>query len=151
MKETKAVQIHPSEENEQINLWGKFGWEVQSSQEIYNQNTKDLGDKVVTTTTNYVKLVFSRDTSMPNYDKIRSYENDYDRKSANIASLSSTEPSINPIAAGILLLLYVVPGIIYIVAKSKKKSAWRNETLPQINTLQMERDTILTASQNLLR
>jgi len=79
--ESKSIQVHPSDEQSQIDLMQKFHWNLQSSQEI---NTKDShlekrGDKIysVTTTNCYVKLVFTRDLNYPNLDKVKKLENEY--------------------------------------------------------------------------
>ena len=79
--ESKSIQVHPSDEQSQIDLMQKFHWNLQSSQEI---NTKDShlekrGDGIysVTTTNRYVKLVFTRNLDDPNLDKIKNLENEY--------------------------------------------------------------------------
>ena len=80
-KETKSISVHPDDEQETIDLYQTFGWKLQSSQEIFNQDTyyKSSGDRIdrVTNTTNYVKLVFARETTMPNYSKLSALENEY--------------------------------------------------------------------------
>jgi len=150
MKETKSIQIHPSEENFQIDLWGKFGWEVKSSQEIFNRDSRDLGDKVETVTTNYVKLVFSRETTMPNYQKIKSLENEYDQKANRLQVLKNDEPTVNIIITVVLLFIYIIPGVIYLVVKSNKKKKYKEEVIPQIITLQNDLERILNESQRLV-
>ena len=77
-KETKSISVHPHKEQETINQYEAFGWEVQSSQEIFNRDShlERSGNQIssVTTTTNYIKLVFSRETTMRNYDKLTKLE-----------------------------------------------------------------------------
>lgn len=84
-KETKSISIVPSEEQDTIELWQKFGWELVSSQEIFNRDShlEQSGDSVntVTTTTNYVKLVFARDKEMKNYSEIVDLENRFNNVS----------------------------------------------------------------------
>ncbi|MBE7080383.1 MAG: hypothetical protein E7371_04010 [Clostridiales bacterium] len=80
-KETKSISVHPDDEQETIDLYQTFGWELQSSQEIFNRDShlERSGNNInsITTTTNYVKLVFSRETTMPNYSKLSALENEY--------------------------------------------------------------------------
>lgn len=123
MIESKSLTVPPSLENSTIDLWQTFGWELKSTQEIFNRNTVDLGDSTETTTTNYIKLAFQRDTSIPNYARIKELE-------ANYAEILNSEPTEIPaifslkthlIIGGILCLFYVVPGVIYFIIYFKKK------------------------------
>ena len=127
MIESKSLTVPPSLENSTIDLWQTFGWELKSTQEIFNRNTVDLGDSTETTTTNYIKLAFQRDTSIPNYARIKELE-------AKYAEILNSEPTELPaifslkthlIIGGILCLLYLVPGVIYFIIyfKKKKKNA----------------------------
>lgn len=123
MIESKSLTVPPSLENSTIDLWQTFGWELKSTQEIFNRNTVDLGDSTETTTTNYIKLAFQRDTSIPNYARIKELE-------AKYAEILNSEPTELPaifslkthlIIGGILCLLYLVPGVIYFIIYFKKK------------------------------
>lgn len=123
MIESKSLTVPPSLENSTIDLWQNFGWTLKSTQEIFNRNTVDLGDSTETTTTNYIKLAFQRDTSIPNYARIKELE-------ANYAEILNSEPTEIPaifslkthlIIGGILCLFYVVPGVIYFIIYFKKK------------------------------
>lgn len=85
--ETKSVSVIPRNEQKAIKFHEKFGWAVQSSQEIFNQDTKQevkgnaYGDDElwnVTTTTNYVKIIFQRDKEMKNYSEIAELEKKYE-------------------------------------------------------------------------
>lgn len=81
-KETKSISVHPNDEQSTIELYQCFGWELQSSQEIFDrdshQERKNDTLYSVTTTTNYVKLVFSRQTDIKNYRKLVELENRFD-------------------------------------------------------------------------
>ena len=59
----------------------KFHWSLLSSQEIktVDSHLEQRGDTVysVTSTENYVKLVFSRDLELPNLSKIKQLEDEY--------------------------------------------------------------------------
>lgn len=60
--ESTSLSVLPNDEQEAIDTYQKFGWELKSSQEIFNKDSHNerRGDSVynVTETTNYVKLVF---------------------------------------------------------------------------------------------
>lgn len=78
-KESKTLSVNPSEEQSNVEFWQDFGWELVSSQEIFNEYQKASvdyqGNKTLSTQrTNYVKLVFSRDTTIENHDKIVALE-----------------------------------------------------------------------------
>ena len=94
-RETKSITVLPKEEQNAIEIWQLFGWELLSSQEIFNKDThketRSDGVYNVTTTTNYVKLVFSRETNMPNYAQIVALEREYD----SISDPQYTEPALS--------------------------------------------------------
>ena len=81
MLESKSLTVSPDSEQEIINTMQNFGWELKSSQEIYSKDShiEKQGRKnvSVTETTNYVKLVFERDTKMENYERICELENTF--------------------------------------------------------------------------
>ena len=80
-KETKSLTVSPEEEQNTIELYELFGWELQSSQEVFNKDShlERSGDEIrnVTTTTNHVKLVFTREKTMDNYFEISQLENEF--------------------------------------------------------------------------
>ncbi len=80
-KETKSLSVAPSAEASTIEIYQIFGWELMSSQEIYNKDShlEDRGGDTysVTETTHYIKLVFSRDTNMDNYYELTDLERKY--------------------------------------------------------------------------
>ena len=134
MIETVSKKVSPDSEQSTINFMANFGWSLQSSQEINNTDShlERRGDEIysVTTKENYVKLVFQRDTNMPNYARISELESKY----LSLLNKEPDAPQFNLIIAGILLVMYIVPGVIYIVRYSKKKkeydqqyAAWRSE------------------------
>ncbi|MBQ7173467.1 MAG: DUF308 domain-containing protein [Clostridia bacterium] len=145
MEETKKVQVLPREENDVTRIWQDFGWSLVSSQEINNTDShlERRGDDIVSVTTkeNYVNLLFKRDTNMPNYNKIKALEAQYDslppypsgklKKFLRIAGiilsvlgvLSFAVVSENGALAvvfGIVALALGVGGIVGSVFKSKK-------------------------------
>lgn len=80
--ESKSVTCKPAEENPTIEKYQRFGWALESSQEVFNKDSHlELHGNTqysVTETTNYVKLVFKRDKDMPYYNEIVALENKYD-------------------------------------------------------------------------
>jgi hypothetical protein len=82
-KEFKTLNVAPGGENEAIEFWQHFGWELMGApQEIYNKSShleKD-GDKInsVTETTHYIKLSFQRDTAMNHYSELASLQREYE-------------------------------------------------------------------------
>jgi len=87
-KETKFIEVKPSEVEAKIEFWQTFGWElVGAPQEIFNKTVRD-GDsttdsngnrttEIITETVHYVKVTFQRDKSMPNYDELSSLEQEF--------------------------------------------------------------------------
>ena len=127
MIESKSLTVSPSLENSTIDLWQNFGWTLKSSQEVNSKEShlEERGGDLysVTTSQNYVKLTFQRDTSIPNYARIKELE-------AKYAEILNSEPTELPaifslkthlIIGGILCLFYVVPGVIYFIIYFKKK------------------------------
>lgn len=127
MLESKSLTVSTSMENETIDYYQKFGWSLLSSQEIYNKNSVDLGDSVETTTVNYVKLVFQRDTSIPNYKRIKELEQTYDNL-LNEEPRSTLIPFMVHLIIGcILLFTLVIPGVVYFIIIGKKRSDYKKE------------------------
>ena len=119
MLESKSLTVSTSMENETIDYYQKFGWSLLSSQEIYNKNSVDLGDSV--------KLVFQRDTSIPNYKRIKELEQAYDNL-LNEEPRSTLIPFMVHLIIGcILLFTLVIPGVVYFIIIGKKRSDYKKE------------------------
>lgn len=85
-KEIKCINVNNKDENTCIKAFQSFGWELKSSQRIFNQDTKPVSaityDDVTyirtrTETVDFTKLVFERDTSMHCYDEIVELEEEF--------------------------------------------------------------------------
>jgi len=80
-KEIKSISVAPAAEEDTINLWQTFGWELKSNQEIKNKSShmERRGDSLynVTETEHYIKLTFERDPARQNYNELRSLEDRY--------------------------------------------------------------------------
>lgn len=154
--ESTSISVSPEEESVAIETHEKFGWELKSSQEIFNKDSHNelRGDSVysVTETTNYVKLVFQRDKDMPYYREVCEIETKYyealNRKPVYIRSKFLMVLGIIIAAVGVILLLagdiaekilgvvIAALGIFIIVMKIKsndKKEAEYEEKMSQWN------------------
>lgn len=112
--ESTSLSVLPNDEQEAIDTYQKFGWELKSSQEIFNKDSHNerRGDSVynVTETTNYVKLVFQRDKDMPYYKQICEIENKYLEVMNNKPSYSYSKA---PLVIGIII---AVVGVFLLLA-----------------------------------
>lgn len=79
--ESKSIKVHPALEQKMIDSYEAFGWSLSSSQEIHSQTSHSDEDAVFvyhyTTTTNYVKLVFTREREFQNRAEITALEEEY--------------------------------------------------------------------------
>ena len=79
--ESISVQVAPAEENNTIQEYEWFGWELKSSQTIDRKSSHLEGGfnsiYSVTESVNYIKLVFKRNKNMKNYRKIKELEDTY--------------------------------------------------------------------------
>jgi len=127
--ESFTIQVHPNDEQSQIQLMEKFHWNLLSTQEIKvkDSHLESRGDSIysVTNSEHYIKLAFSRDLDSPNLAEIRQLENEYfSLKQPNF-------PKLFPISFWIFLILAFVYGagiviwVIYFLAyyQPKKKEA----------------------------
>ena len=76
--ETMAVQVHPRDEQSQIDLMQQFHWSVLGTQEIktLDNHLERRGDTIVqvSNTEHYVKLSFSRALDLPNLKEVKRLE-----------------------------------------------------------------------------
>lgn len=144
MLETKSMQVATSEEQNTIDLMQNFGWTCLSSQEINSKEShlENRGGDIysVTTSENYVKLIFQRDTNHKYYNELVNCENTYN----SILHSKPTAPSFRLLMAIVGLLFWILPGVLYIVYYCVKKSKynkayadwqnkWHNEAIPALN------------------
>ena len=125
--ESKSIQCHPNNEQEQINLMQKFHWSLIGSQEIktVDNHLERRGDEIyqVRSSEHYVKLTFSRELELPNLNEIKKLEDDY------FGLPSPYYPKLFPIHIGVwgvLALLYglgIVIWLLYYFLSYKKKKA----------------------------
>ena len=133
-KETKSIEVNPASENNAIEVFQTFGWELMGApQTIHFKNTthKDSwdGDHVIatTTTTHYVKMTFQREKSIPNYNELVELENQYyylrgPSKSSFVCILEKY-----PIIWVIAWITYIIPGVLLLSWKKKHDAKYDEE------------------------
>ncbi len=79
--EIKTLNVDNAKEAATIEFWSQFGWTLKSSQRVFNKDShlelRGSTQYSVTETVDFTKLVFERDKSMPNYEKIKELEEEY--------------------------------------------------------------------------
>lgn len=79
--ESISIQVHPNDEQPQINLMERFHWSLLGSQTIdrVDNSLERRGDTIyaVRTEEKYVKLQFSRDLALPNLGEVKRLEQEY--------------------------------------------------------------------------
>jgi len=110
MKEYKTVRVAPEDVDGEVPCHEVFGWKLESTQEVYNESQEitgisgqsinvgqsnvdyygirhsggssstQLGVQSRTKVTHFIALRFSRETTMPNYEKLKQLEQDYIKK-----------------------------------------------------------------------
>ena len=92
-----------------------FGW----------QKTQTAEQRHGKTHSNY--QILARETTIPNYEQLRKLEVEYETAKGNI--LTYEKASIS--TAFLLLLLFILPGVLYIVFKTSKKNSIMNHNQQQ--------------------
>lgn len=126
-KETKIIEVSPSEVNSTMELLATFGWEVISSNTIDTRQThyvdgdikedmfgnvsqkinqKQTGEK-------YVSITFQRDKSMRNYSTLVELE----RKYFSLSSQPPAQESPPPKRLSVLLILLTVGSLFITIAE----------------------------------
>ncbi len=147
MIEYQTVRVHPTEEQDTIELYGTFGWNLIDAQEVYSESTKinnadiqvyddssftgtfmkgytgkdgRINVNSYTKVTNYVTLRFSRDSDIKNYDEINELANEYD-------SLSECSEPKKPIMRTIIFALgmaFIIASVIMAIANHTVAEIW---------------------------
>lgn len=108
MIETKEISLYGNKEY--IEDLSAFGW----------QPTQTTSRRSGRSTSTY--QIMARETSMPHYNDYRRLEEKYEASKANMKYYSPMELS----TAGLLLLLLIIPGVLYIAFKMNQKSNINN-------------------------
>ncbi len=125
--ESISFQVHPDDEQSQINIMQQFHWSLLSTQEIkvIDNHMEQRGDKIysVTKTEHYVKLAFSRELDLPNLKEVKQLESEYN-------SLPRPEyPKMFPVSVWLWVVLALVYGLgilgwlIYYITSYKPKQS----------------------------
>ena len=130
MKETKFEQVEPNAVNSTIEKWANFGWGLVGAPQEINyttthrtQETDKHYSSEYTTRTNYVKITFQRDNSMPNYKEIVALEQQYDSlKVPFMPDIPVRFGLLWGILSAIGLFLYIIPGVVIIIWRLKRYS-----------------------------
>ena len=154
MVESKSLKVAVEQEQNCIDDMANFGWELKSSQEI---NVKEshlekgsYSDTIysVTTSEHYVKLVFSRDTAMPNYSRVTQLESEY----YTLLGQKPVKPaSFSFFTALILLFVAIAPGILYIVFKIMGYSKYKKNYNEWYSNFSKRGNEILSEAHQLIR
>ena len=79
--ESFSFQVHPNDEQKEINAMQKFHWSLLNSQEVktVDSHVEQRGDGIysVTNSEHYVKLTFSRELDLPNLNEIKRLEQNF--------------------------------------------------------------------------
>lgn len=118
MIETKEIKLYGSQSGDKymreqyekchgyINDLTAFGWQpTQTASRTSGRSSQTV-------------QIMARETSMPHYNDYRRLEEDYETAKNNIKYYSSMEAS----TVFLLLLLFIIPGVLYIAFKSSQKS-----------------------------
>lgn len=136
--EIKSVDVENEEEEKVITVFQSFGWKLKSSQRVFNQSSTPRGAisyenltciHSETETIDFTKLVFERDTKMPNYDEIVELEEEFWELSSECPTARPIEPELmdfekwvdkaNPSAFSksskirTSFLFYIISGIVF--------------------------------------
>jgi hypothetical protein len=107
-KEIKSTSVAPEDEEDTVNLWQSFGWELKNNQEVKNTDShlERRGDDVysVTNTEHYVKLTFERDPGRQNYAELKSLEGQY---------YGASHPGAPPKRFGTIFVILIVISLFF--------------------------------------
>lgn len=102
-----SFQVHPNDEQTQINLMQKFHWNLLNTQEIktVDSHLAQRGDSLysVTKSEHYVKLSFSRELETPHLAEIKKLEEQY----------NALSPTKYPVLFPFAWWLWVIAALFY--------------------------------------
>ncbi len=125
MKELKTFSVIPGKEEQEIQIWRSFGWELvgapqevrtADSQVFTGQDSDGTEHYQTTAGVHYIKLTFERDPERKNYSELKSLEEQYyGLEEPTLWEKPKLITKLWLILIGVGLLIYVVPGIILLV------------------------------------
>lgn len=138
MKEFKTIRVSSEEENDVVTCHSHFGWVLDDSREVYNESQEIVGvNKKVTSygafmrgftgydgkvetevqtrtnVTHYITLRFSREMSIPGYEKLVNLENAFMNAEepmyrAHVKPVKNSPPIILTVIAAIALVVVII-------------------------------------------
>lgn len=146
MIEYRTERLDPQSEDSVTGILGTFGWTPISSQEIYNENTELVGVEVKSygdgllgsfmkgftgkdgsinikqhkNVTNFVVVKYARDTEMPNYERLRQLNYDFEAK----LNVSVPRKPVKRTAITIIGILIIVFSIILALVEKNSAEIW---------------------------
>lgn len=118
MIETKQVRLkgYPNGDKDFRRMYEESQKEVDDLIAFGWQRTEETTQRHGRTTSHY--QILARDTSMSHYAELVQLENRYETAKANIKTYNKASAG----TAFILLLLFILPGVIYLAVKGEQKS-----------------------------
>lgn len=165
--ESRVLQVSPDWENDKIQEMQTFAWNLQGRQEIHEEGDAEgrptlLGDGYVITTKvkHYVKLHFARSLTLPNLNRIREIEAEYDGTPFPGAPSLTWSYIItgffvlgalignaqDPITARVVFALLAAAGVYWIQSRGKK----RKEVIATCQASLKRRAELLAEAQSLV-
>lgn len=140
MKETKTVQVYPSDSivNATISEYESFGWEVIGNQRCqeYEGQTHGIDGSTTSHYSTFNKITFSREKDLPWYSEVSQLEREYNVLKDTAKTYKACEPVLRKpkpegsvgIALGYMFYcMFIVPGIIYTIVRCCKKSKYKKQ------------------------
>lgn len=165
MKDVQSVKVYPGERDEVKTRFLSFGWEYKDSQEVKTNDSQILTGRdedydyfQTQKGEHYVMLNFERDRSRPNYNELKSLEEQYYAlKDPYCPEAPRFITKLWVILIGIGLIAYVIPGIIllviHIIIHVKKSKTYNEKYASYIRKsaeVRAKREEILTKAQALV-
>lgn len=131
-KQTKSLTCAPESENDLIEIWQTFGWELFSTQEVRDSEShleQGWGDStnLVTTTTHYIKLTFQRDPAeVRHYAELAALEREFE----NVPYPGECPQGESILKILIGFLLCTIPGVYWLIKTilaAKARPQWKKD------------------------
>ena len=140
MKETKTVQVYPSDAivNSTIEEYESFGWEVIGNQRCqeFDGTTHGIDGSTTRHYSTFNKITFSREKDSAWYDEVSLLEKEYYVTKDTIDSYQACKPVLRRarpegtygvLVGCFLYCFYIIPGIIFSIARACKNSKYKKE------------------------
>lgn len=111
MLEYRTERLHPQTEERVTKMFEKFGWKPESRQEIYSESAGLAGGTVTNygvtveqseNVINYIVVKYSRDTEMPNYERLKALNDEHERLiNKNLGARAPRKPLARTIISAI--------------------------------------------------